>query len=59
MSLLCGLRAALHELIWPEPWPPPERDETTPQVIAEWIASRRHPPECAGGCRCDAKEVTE
>ena len=33
-------------------WEEPEPDETTVQVIADWIAANKHPAECAGGCRC-------
>lgn len=40
---------------WEEP------DATTPAVIRDWIASHRHPAECAWGCRCKhgrGEEVT-
>ena len=35
--------------------PEPERDETTPQVIADWVGSHKHPRDCAGGCRCERR----
>lgn len=41
-------------LIHPE-WDEPPRDETTPQVIADWVAKHRHPPGCAGGCQCEQR----
>lgn len=34
-------------------WDEPERDETTPQLIRDWIASHRHPAECSVGCQCE------
>jgi len=39
----------------PSPWAEPERDETTPQVIADWVGRHKHPRECAGGCRCERR----
>lgn len=49
-EFLSRLLAALREVV--RPWPEPERDNTTPEVIAAWVAKHKHPPECAGGCRC-------
>lgn len=36
--------------LWDEP------DTTTPEVIADWVASHRHPAECAWGCQCEPRE---
>lgn len=33
-------------------WDEPERDETTPQAFAAFVAKSKHPPECEGGCQC-------
>jgi hypothetical protein len=46
------LAAAVREVFNPQPWDPPERDETTTQAFAEYVAKSKHPPECMGGCRC-------
>lgn len=53
---LADLTAALRDLVHPQPWLAPERDETTPEVIAAWIAAHKHPAECASGCQCDLRE---
>lgn len=34
-------------------WDEPPRDETTPQAFAEFVAKRKHPDACRGGCRCE------
>lgn len=36
------LAAAVREVFHPQPWDPPERDETTPQLIASWIGRHKH-----------------
>jgi hypothetical protein len=51
-EFLSCLHTAFRRMFLIEPWPEPERDATTPQVIADWIAAHKHPAECAGGCRC-------
>lgn len=35
------LRAAVREVFHPEPWPEPERDETTPAAIADWVKKHK------------------
>lgn len=47
------LAAAVREVFHPQPWDPPERDETTPELIAGWIGRHRHPDACRGGCQCE------
>lgn len=46
------LRASLREFLTPDPWPEPDKDETTPTVIAEWVAKHRHPDGCDGTDDC-------
>lgn len=57
-EFLANLRAATREFLHPQ-WPEPPRDETTPKLIADWIAGHRHPAACDSGCQCGKeKEVT-
>lgn len=56
MSFLADLKAALREVFKPEPWPEPPRDETTPKLIAEWVAANKHPDKCRVGCQCEKGE---
>lgn len=51
-EFLACLRAALHEVFRPSPWPEPDEDTQTPAAVRQWIAGLKHPAECAGGCRC-------
>lgn len=53
-NILRDLKAALHEFF--SPWPEPLKDETTPEVIAKWIADHRHPEACRFGCQCEFRE---
>lgn len=55
-DFLWGLHAAWDAFWHPVVWEVPDDDTTNPQVIADWIASRKHPAECARGCRCDLRE---
>lgn len=61
-NILRDLRRDLETAWWrffkPE-WDEPPRDETTPQVIAAWIAKHKHPAECAVGCQCDLRKGGE
>lgn len=52
MRLLADLAAALREVFKPTPWDPPERDETTPQSFAEYVAKSKHPTGCDGTDNC-------
>jgi hypothetical protein len=49
------LESAWWRFIHPE-WDEPPRDETTPQVIAAWIATHKHPDSCRTGCQCGPRE---
>lgn len=55
-EFLTCLRLAIREVLRPSPWAEPERDETTPQVIADWVGRHKHPRDCAGGCRCEVSD---
>lgn len=53
-EFLGHLYAALREVVRPAPY-----EDDAPQSTAEataartaWVASHKHPAECAGGCRC-------
>jgi hypothetical protein len=37
-------------------WDEPPRDETTPRAFAEFVAKRKHPDACRGGCQCQGGE---
>lgn len=50
-NFLRDLESAWWHWLKPE-FQEPERDETTPQAFAEFVAKSKHPQECAGGCRC-------
>jgi hypothetical protein len=50
-QFLRDLESAWWRFLKPE-FDEPEPDETTPQVIADWIAANKHPAGCAGGCQC-------
>lgn len=41
---------------WARSHPEFDEPETTPEVIRDWVASHRHPAECAVGCRCDLRD---
>lgn len=58
-SFLSNLRAAFREFASPQVH---ELDEDEAQSAAEataartaWIATHKHPAECAGGCRCERR----
>lgn len=51
-NFLRDIESAWWHFLKPEFEEPP-RDETTPQVIADWIATHRHPDACRLGCQCD------
>lgn len=41
IRLLRGLLAGLRNVIRPEPWPEPPRDETTPAAFREWVEKHK------------------
>lgn len=52
MSILRRIESWWWSVSHPE-WDEPERDDTTPVVIAGWIARHKHPATCDGGDPCN------
>jgi hypothetical protein len=50
------LREAFWVMVHPRTHVLSDEDQQTAdehaRVITAWVASHRHPPECAGGCQC-------
>jgi hypothetical protein len=49
---LACLLAAFREVIRPQVHETDE-DEVSKAAFRQWISASKHPPECAGGCRCE------
>jgi hypothetical protein len=46
------LRAAFRRLFLLDPLPEPDEDEVSKVALLQWVAARKHPAECMGGCQC-------
>lgn len=33
----------------------PDEDEVSKAAFRQWVEASKHPPECAGGCRCEGR----